>query len=125
MPGDEYEVIVKNLSVELVERGAGGVVARAQVMRDTLLGFSAGRRVHEITDPDGVVFVLIAWGIDPTDVVVPDFDDPDALGEVAVPEGWGYSSRIIEDDLWLDTTDTTTVVAIRGAVTSTWERRDH
>mgnify|MGYP003329422122 CR=1 FL=1 len=42
----------------LVELGANGVMAVVQVMRDTLFRFPAGRRVHELTDPDGKIFVL-------------------------------------------------------------------
>ena len=43
--GDEYKLIVQTLSGELEERGADGVVARTEVMRDTRFTYAAGRRV--------------------------------------------------------------------------------
>jgi len=123
VPGSEYQLIVKNLDARVITAGAGGVVVEAQVMRDTLLRFDAGRRVHEITNPEGNVFVLFAYGVDPEDVVIPDFDDPGLFDGLTPPDGWTYSSRVIEEELLLDTTDTTTVLAIRGEFLSTWEMR--
>ena len=76
VPGNEYQLIAKNLDGRIVEISGNGVIVEAQVMRDNLLRFDAGRRVHELTDPEGNVFVLFAYEVDPTNVVIPDFDDP-------------------------------------------------
>ncbi len=123
IPGNEYQLIAKNLDARLIEVGENGLVVEAQVMRDTLLRFDADRRVHELGDPDGNVFVLFAYEVDPTDIEIPDFEDPDVLGDFTAPEGWTYSSRILEEELELDTSDIATVLAIRSGVTSTWEMR--
>ncbi len=123
VPGNEYKLIVKNLDATILERGPAGFVVQATVERDTLLRFSAGRRVHELTDTSGNTFVLFAYGVDPRDVVIPDFDDPDALGDFVAPTGWTYTSRVIDEDLSLDARGTTTVLAIRNELTSTWELR--
>ena len=121
--GDEYKLIVKTLSGELVERGADGVVARTEVMRDTRFTYAAGRRVHELTSPGGEVFVLFAFQFDPSNAVIPDFEDPEALGDFGAPDGWNYSSRVLDEELVLDTPQTATVLAIRKQIDSTWQLR--
>ncbi len=123
VPGAEYELIAKNLDGTLIERGGDRIVVVAQVMRDTLLRFTAGRRVHELTDPDGNVFVLFAYGVDPVDPVIPDVQDPDLMADFTPPEGWTYGSRVLEEELLLDTPDIAQVLAIRGTQDSTWEMR--
>jgi hypothetical protein len=92
-------------------------------MRDTRLAFDAGRRVHELTDPEGRVFVLFAYQVDPQNVVIPDFQDPGFMGEFTPPTGWTYTSRVLAEALVLDTPDVATVLAIRTEKTSTWEMR--
>ena len=123
IPGKEYKLIVKNLDGELIEAGANGFMVKAQVMRDTIMRFPPGSRVHELTDPEGGTFVLFAYGIDPLTRASPNFQEPDALGEFVGPTGWTYSTRILEAELVLDTPDLATVLAIRGKITSTWEKR--
>ena len=123
IPGNEYALIAKNLDGVLIEAGENGIIVKAQVMRDTLLRYAAGTRVHELTDPDGEVFVLIAYGVDPEDLVIPDFNLEDALGDFSGPEGWEYSSRVLSQELLLDNPDIATVLAIRAETVSTWERR--
>ena len=123
VPGEEYKLIAKNISGEIIEAGPNGFIAEVKVIRDTLLRFEAGGRVHEFTDPDGRVFVLFAHEVNPEDPDAIDFEAADALGEIYEPEGWTYSTRILEDALLLDTPEVATVLAIRGAVTSTWEMR--
>ena len=123
VPGNEYVLIAKNLDATIVANGPDGLVVKAQVMRDTLFRYSAGQRVHELTDPDGNVFVLFAYDVDPTNVVIPDFQDADVLGDFSGPEGWVYSSRILDEELLLDTPEIATVLAIRGQTVSTWEMR--
>ena len=123
VPGNEYQLIAKNLDGRLIAVGAEGFTVEAQVVRDTLLRFDAGRRVHELTDPDGNVFVLFAYEVDPHNVIIPDSQDPELLGDFTPPDGWTYASRVLEEALLLDTPDIATVLAIRGEVTSTWEMR--
>jgi len=123
IPGPEYKLIAKNLDGVIVEGGPSGAIVQAQVMRDTLLRFSAGRRVHELTDPQGNVFVLFAYEVDPVELVIPDFQDADVLGDFSGPEGWHYANRVLDEELLLDTSDIATVLAIRNETTSTWEMR--
>ena len=52
-------------------------------------------------------------------------DTPDlVLSDFSGPDGWTYSSRILEEELHLDTPEVATVLAIRSATTSTWEMRE-
>ncbi len=123
VPGNEYQLIVRNLEGRIVGSTQGGFVVEAKVMRDNMLRFEVGRRVHELTDPDGHVFVLFAHEVDPHDVVVPDAQDPELLGDFSPPDGYVYASRVLQEALVLDTTGTATVLAFRGSLTTTWERR--
>ena len=108
---------------QLIDASGDDLIVEAQVMRDTLLRFDAGRRAHELTDPDGNVFVLFAYEVDPSDVVIPDFEDPGFMGDFTPPDGWTYGSRVLEEELLLETPDIATVLAFRGQVISTWEMR--
>lgn len=123
IPGNEYQMIAKNLDGRLIQADAVELVVEAQVMRDTLLYFDAGRRVHELTDPDGRVFVLFAYEVDPENVVIPDFDAPDFLVDFTPPEGWAIGTRVLDEQLQLDSPNVATVLAIRGNISSTWELR--
>ena len=124
IPGAEYVLIVKNLDARFVETGPNGIIVEAQVMRDTVLRFAAGQRVHELTAPDGGIFTLFAYEVDPRNVNPPDFQAADGLGDFAGPEGWIYSSRILEEEMALDTPETATVLAIRGGTQSGWQKRE-
>ena len=123
IPGNEYLLIVKNVDARIIEIGAMGVVVEAQVMRDTLLRFPPTALVHELTDPEGNVFVLFVHGIDPNDPYRVNYLEPDALSYLVPPEGWTYSNRVLTEELLLDADGSTTVLAIRGENDSTWEKR--
>ena len=123
MPGAEYELIAKTLDGTLLEMGQGAVMVQARVMRDTLLTFAAGTRVHELTDPEDHIFVLFAYDVDPQHPDIPDFNEADVLGDFSGPSGWVYSTRMLDEDLVLDTPEIATVLAIRGDSTSTWQMR--
>ena len=123
IPGNEYVLIVKNLDGRIVEIGDMGIVVVAQVIRDTLLRFPPTALVHELTDPDGNVFVLIAHSIDPDDPDRVNFLDADALSYLSPPQGWTYETRILTEELLLDANGSAEVLAIRGANDSTWEKR--
>ena len=122
VPGNEYQLIAKTLDGRIIQAGVEGTVVEAQVMRDTIFRFDAGVRVHELNDPDGDVYVLFAYEVDPKNVVIPDVQDPAFMGNFNPPDGWTYSSRVLEEELLLDTPEIATVLAIRGLVISTWEK---
>ena len=123
VPGEEYVLIAKNLDAEILQSGSSGVVVEAQVMRDTIFYYDVGVRVHELTDPEDRVFVLFAYQVDPIELIAPDFQESDLSQELTVPSGWVYSSRILDEELIIDTADVATVLAIRTDTDSTWQMR--
>ena len=123
VPGAEYQLIAKNLSATMLGSGPGGLLVKAKVQRDTLFVYDAGSRIHEVTSPEERSS-RFAYGVDPDNLVIPDFQDPDALGDLKLPEGWSYASRVLDTELLLDTPDVATVLAIRGGdKDSTWQLR--
>ncbi len=126
VPGNEYRVIAVTLDGRLVEMGPNGIVVEVQVQRDTRLVFTTGMRVHELTDPDGSVFVLFVHHIDTDSWQDVDFQLADALDYFTAPAGWTYSTRILDEELVLDSANSdgvVSVLAINGAITSAWEKR--
>ena len=125
VPGSEYKVIAVTLDGRLISNDANGIVAEVQVRRDTRLVFMAGMRVHELTDPEGNVFVLFVHHVDTGNWQNVDFQSADALDYFSAPEGWVYSTRILDRELALDSNDSegvVSVLAIRGPINSTWEK---
>jgi hypothetical protein len=74
------------------------------VDRRAVFFFDAGSRVYELVDPDRLVYVMQARcvGVDP------DMSEEAllTLGErLALPDGWTYRSRILDEELVVDTSD--------------------
>jgi hypothetical protein len=74
------------------------------VDRRVVFFFNAGSRVFELVNREGSVYVMQARciGVDPEmgeDALV-------TLGDrLAVPEGWAYRTRILDEELVVDTSD--------------------
>jgi hypothetical protein len=80
-----------------------------KVNRQVVFFFDTGQTVHELVDPDGVAYVMQAYctGVDPTTSA----ESLDTLGErLSMPEGWSYRSRVLTEDLVIDTTTTVATV---------------
>ncbi|MGK0362617.1 MAG: hypothetical protein ACI9U2_004938 [Bradymonadia bacterium] len=60
--------------------------------------FDAGERVYDLTAPNGSVYVMQAYAqiVDAT-LTEPDLTDLGA--RLALPEGWGYSTRVLDEAL--------------------------
>lgn len=123
IPGNEFELIAKVLDGSIVEFGDNGIMALVNVMRDTRFRFPAGSRVHEVTDPEGAIFVLFAYEVESEDFDSPDFEAADALAHYPVPEGWTYSTRIVDEELVMDSNDVATVLSIPRSPSSVWQQR--
>ena len=79
------------------------------VNRGAVFYFDAGKPVYELVDSTGTAFVMQAYciGVDPT---LTEADLP-GLGErLALPEGWSYRTRILDEELVVDTSTTLAVV---------------
>jgi len=95
--------------VELGPEPKLGPYNAMKVNRQVIFFFDAGQTVHELVDPEGLAYVMQALcvGVDPTMSV----ESLDTLGErLAMPEGWSYRSRVLTEDLIIDTTTTVATV---------------
>jgi hypothetical protein len=79
------------------------------VDRGAVFFFDAGAPVHELVRPDGTAYVMQAYcvGVDPslTEEALPDLG-----ARLALPEGWSYRTRILDEELVVDTTATVATV---------------
>ena len=76
-----------------------------EVARDTVFTFVAGEPVFELTDPEGNVYMMQSF----TTIVDPEltYEALPTLGErLQLPEGWSYSTRVLDADYNLSTADT-------------------
>jgi hypothetical protein len=79
------------------------------VNRGAIFFFDEGSPVHELVDPEGLAYVMQAYciGVDPTLTQ----DDLAGLGErLALPEGWSFHTRILAQELVVDTSSTIATV---------------
>ena len=79
------------------------------VNRGAVFFFDAGAPVHEMVNPDGLAYVMQAYcvGVDPTltEAALP------ALGDrLGLPDGWSYRTRVLDEELVVDTTATIATV---------------
>lgn len=74
-----------------------------QVSRNTVFVFDAGQEIYELQDPHGRQWVMQTW----SQVADPNLSRADLpkLGErLNLPTGWAYHSRVLSDELRVDTT---------------------
>ena len=74
-----------------------------QVSRNTVFIFNAGEEVYELIDPDRQRWVMQTW----SQVVDPNLsraDLPGLASRLKLPEGWAYESRVLTEELRIDTT---------------------
>jgi hypothetical protein len=79
------------------------------VDRKAIFFFDEGSTVHELVDPDGLTYVMQAYcvGVDPALTE----SGLAGLGErLDLPVGWTFRSRILEDELIVDTSETVATV---------------
>lgn len=123
IPGDEFKLIAKNLESEIIKIGLSGIMLKSKVMRNTALRYLAGTRIHELTDTEGNTYVLFAYEVDSMNFDRSYFEKADIMADYPYPRRWTYSSRIINEDLELNSDGIATVIAIRSKTSSVWEQR--
>jgi hypothetical protein len=79
------------------------------VERGAAFFFDAGKPVYELVDPDGTAYVMQAYcvGVDPA---LTEADLPGLAGRLAVPSGWSFRTRLLDEELVVDTRDHTATV---------------
>ena len=90
-------------TVPLGDRTGSSPYTETTVNRGAVFFFDAGKPVYELVAPDGKAYVMqaLCMGVDPSmdESVLP------ALGDrLAMPDGWTYRVRILEEELVVDTT---------------------
>jgi len=88
---------------------AAGPYVMRNVNRGAVFFFDAGKTVYELVDPDGRALVMQARciGVDPNMTE----ESLATLGDrLALPEGWLYRSRVLQDELVIDTSATLATV---------------
>lgn len=86
-----------------------GAYVERKVSRGAVFFWDAGKKVFELVNPQGVVYVMQALCIS----VVPNMSEQslDTLGErLSMPEGWSYRVRVLSEELVVDTTATVATV---------------
>lgn len=79
------------------------------VDRETVFTYAAGSTVHELTAPDGSVYVMQSW----SQQVEPTLDEAalvDLTPQLTLPEGWTYSTRVLTSELRVETVDQAAMV---------------
>jgi hypothetical protein len=123
VPGNEYRLIAVVRDGELLDSGGNGVMVVTEVERYTMFRYPARSRIHELTDPEGNIYVLFAYEVESEDLIRVDFQSANALQNDPIPVGWHYSTRVLNRDLVMHTQEIAKVLAIRASVTSTWQLR--
>jgi len=85
IPGNEFKLIAKNLESEVIKIGTSSIMLKSQVVRNTILRYSAGTRIHELTDTKGNSYVLFAHEVESADFDRSYFKNADAMS--------GYADR--------------------------------
>jgi hypothetical protein len=96
-------------TVDLGDNPAPMPYVERYVNRGAVFFFDAGAPVYELVNPDGVAYVMQAYciGVDPT-LTEEHLGD---LGErLALPAGWSFRTRILDEELVVDTTATIATV---------------
>ncbi len=96
-------------TVDLGDDPATRPYVERYVNRGAVFFFDAGAPVHELVDPDGLAYVMQAYcvGVDPSLTEA----DLGGLGDrLDLPEGWSFRTRVLAEDLVVDTTATIATV---------------
>jgi hypothetical protein len=96
-------------TVDLGPEPASLPYVERHVNRGAVFFFDAGSAVYELVNPDGLAYVMQAYcvGVDQT------LTEAGLAGlgkRLALPEGWTFRSRILDDELVVDTMVTIAIV---------------
>lgn len=85
----------------LGDRPGSDPYSPTEVERETIFTFDAGKPVFELTSPEGEVYVMQSYA----QIVDPGLDYSDLAtigGRLSLPEGWTYSTRVLDEEIRLD-----------------------
>ena len=103
-------LLMRRLAViDLGDNPGTSPYADVQVDRGAVFFFDAGRPVYELVNADGLAYVMQARciGVDPGMTE----SGLETLGDrLSLPEGWIYRTRLLDEELVIDTTATVATV---------------
>lgn len=89
-------------TVELGDNPGPNPYGQRKVNRGAVFFFDAGKPVYELVDPGGAVYMMQAYcvAVDPaiTEAVLPEL-----AKRLALPDGWSYRTRILDETVTVDT----------------------
>ena len=98
-------IMMRRIATIPLGKEPGGVPYKIRnVNRGSVFFWDAGKTVYELVDPEGRNFVMQAYcvGVDPSLT-------EEALGSLgsrlALPEGWSFRTRVLDEELIADTSD--------------------
>ncbi|MHB1446616.1 MAG: hypothetical protein ACYCTI_00650 [Acidimicrobiales bacterium] len=79
---------------------------KRRVNRGAVFFFDAGKPVYELVDPEDTAYVMQAYciGVDPS-LTEADLMSLSLGDRLDLPEGWTYRTRILSEELVVDTSD--------------------
>jgi len=91
-------------TVDLGDAPASMSYEERYVNRGAVFFFDAGSVVYELINPDGKAYIMQAYcvGVDPS---LNQSNLGDLAGRLKLPAGWIFRSRILDEELVVDTTD--------------------
>ena len=91
-------------TVDLGDTPASLSYEERYVNRGAVFFFDAGSVVYELINPDGKAYIMQAYciGVDPT---LNQSNLGDLAGRLNLPAGWAFRSRVLDEELVVDTTD--------------------
>ena len=104
-----------------IEATTAAPYTEVAVARSNTWVFNAGSEIYVLTDPDGIEYVMQAY----SQIVDPELTEVDlpGLGErLALPDGWAFSTRALEQDLEVSATNGVAVV-VQDELENTYQRR--
>lgn len=93
--------MIRQATVALTSMNPAPYLANT-VTRNAVFVFDAGQPVFELVDPQGRTWVMQTWSqvVDPT----LSYEDLAGLGaRLRLPEGWAFRSRVLDEELRIDT----------------------
>jgi hypothetical protein len=125
LPSDEIrtygDLEMKRLATLVIDLSAGlEPFTPRTVYRDNVFEYWAGSEIYELTDPEGVVYVMISYSqiVDPG---LQESDLPQLASRLALPAGWSYAACTLDEKLEARADGET--VVLQDELENTYQRR--
>ncbi|NQW59221.1 hypothetical protein HQ459_00435 [bacterium] len=96
-------------TVELGNDPSPKFYAERHVNRGAVFFFDAGSEVHELVNPDGLAYIMQAYCV-AVDPALNAENLKDVGARLKMPEGWSFRTRILDEEIVVDTSGTRATV---------------